>query len=207
MLLKAVIGSLVLTSFSAADWAVEITYCEEEPDGPPCDSHVAYVPNQSFAAFIQSPFQEDSIYLIELRLSMTSQTPLKIRSAGSATLSNPDCDFLFEGWHEITPMIYFWYSGECATSGTDCLREQEIIFEPGEYQIQLYNSSFFSIENTVTRTNTPPGDYDGNGILDVEDYNAIGSSLGLCATDANRDYVVNYTDLLAIISDWGTTCE
>ena len=148
MLLRTLIGSLVFTFVSAADWTVEITYCEEEPDGPPCDSHVVYVPNQSFAVFIQSEFEDDSIYLINLRLSVTSQTPLKIRSAGSAGYC-PDSVFFCEGWHTITRssppfQYYYWQSLECAISGTDCLREQEIVFEPGEYQIRLYEKSFLA---------------------------------------------------------------
>ena len=51
------------------------------------------------------------------------------------------------------------------------------------------------------------GDFDGDGDLDVDDYNSIGNSLGLCASDTNRDSIVDFSDLLMVINDWGTTCE
>ena len=51
------------------------------------------------------------------------------------------------------------------------------------------------------------GDFDGDGDADVDDYNALGNSLGLCASDTNRDSIVDFSDLLMVINDWGTTCE
>ena len=51
------------------------------------------------------------------------------------------------------------------------------------------------------------GDFDGDGDADVDDYNALGNSLGLCASDTNRDSIVDFSDLLMAINDWGTTCE
>ncbi len=51
------------------------------------------------------------------------------------------------------------------------------------------------------------GDFDGDGDLDVNDYNSIGNFLGLCASDTNRDSIVDFSDLLMVINDWGTTCE
>ena len=52
-----------------------------------------------------------------------------------------------------------------------------------------------------------PGDFDGDGDHDIDDYNASGAALGLCAADANRDTIVDFGDLLIVINDWGTTCE
>jgi hypothetical protein len=52
-----------------------------------------------------------------------------------------------------------------------------------------------------------PGDFDGDGDHDIDDYNASGAALGLCAADANRDAIVDFGDLLIVINDWGTTCE
>lgn len=51
------------------------------------------------------------------------------------------------------------------------------------------------------------GDFDGDGDADVDDYNALGNSLGLCPSDTNRDSIVDFSDLLMVINDWGTTCE
>ena len=51
------------------------------------------------------------------------------------------------------------------------------------------------------------GDFDGDGNLDVDDYDAIGTSLGLCASDANRDSIVDFSDLLIVINDWGDKCD
>ena len=52
-----------------------------------------------------------------------------------------------------------------------------------------------------------PGDFDGDGDHDIDDYNASGAALGLCAADANRDSIVDFSDLLIVINDWGATCE
>ena len=51
------------------------------------------------------------------------------------------------------------------------------------------------------------GDFDGDGNLDVDDYDAIGTSLGLCASDTNRDSIVDFSDLLIVINDWGDKCD
>ena len=52
-----------------------------------------------------------------------------------------------------------------------------------------------------------PGDFDGDGDHDIDDYNASAAALGLCAADANRDAIVDFSDLLIVINDWGATCE
>ena len=51
------------------------------------------------------------------------------------------------------------------------------------------------------------GDFDGDGDADVDDYNALGNSLGLCPSDTNRDSIVDFSDLLIVINDWGDKCD
>ena len=52
-----------------------------------------------------------------------------------------------------------------------------------------------------------PGDFDGDGDHDIDDYNASAAALGLCAADANQDGIIDFSDLLIVINNWGTTCE
>ena len=40
---------------------------------------------------------------------------------------------------------------------------------------------------------------------DVDDYNALGTHIGLCASDSIRDSIVDFSDLLMVINDWGIT--
>ena len=79
MLLKTVIGLLVLTSVSAADWTVEIISCSESPI---CESALTYVPGESFGASVSEPYP-GAIYYYNLRLHVTNTTTLKLLSAGS----------------------------------------------------------------------------------------------------------------------------
>ena len=74
-----------------------------------------------------------------------------------------------------------------------------VVFEDGD------STSTFEIIS-VDEPNVA-GDFDGDGDADVDDYNALGNSLGLCASDTNRDSIVDFSDLLMVINDWGTTCE
>ena len=74
-----------------------------------------------------------------------------------------------------------------------------VVFEDGD------STSTFEIIS-VDEPNVA-GDFDGDGDLDVNDYNSIGNFLGLCASDTNRDSIVDFSDLLMVINDWGTTCE
>ncbi len=78
---------------------------------------------------------------------------------------------------------------------------------------EIYVSVFGNGDSTSTfeiiRVDEPnvAGDFDGDGDADVDDYNALGNTLGLCASDTNRDSIVDFSDLLMVINDWGTTCE
>lgn len=78
-------------------------------------------------------------------------------------------------------------------------RIEIVVFEDGD------STSTFEIIS-VDEPNVA-GDFDGDGDTDVDDYNALGNSLGLCASDTNRDSIVDFSDLLMVINDWGTTCE
>jgi hypothetical protein len=93
----------------------------------------------------------------------------------------------------------------------DQFSSESIEVSGGEYYIEVSvwedgdSTSTFEII-TVDEPNVA-GDFDGDGDLDVDDYNSIGNSLGLCASDTNRDSIVDFSDLLMVINDWGTTCE
>ena len=75
------------------------------------------------------------------------------------------------------------------------------------FTFQLQRASIGSTEIELIPLSYVPGDFDGDGDHDIDDYNASGAALGLCAADANRDSIVDFGDLLIVINDWGTTCE
>ena len=75
------------------------------------------------------------------------------------------------------------------------------------FQLQEASIASAEIELISLGDKFVPGDYDGDGDHDIDDYNASGAALGLCAADANRDSIVDFGDLLIVINDWGTTCE
>ena len=81
MLLRTVIGFLILTSVSAADWTVEVDACSE---GPICESAVTYVPGVSFGASVSEPYP-GAISQYFLVLYVTKTTTLKLTSAGSCS--------------------------------------------------------------------------------------------------------------------------
>ena len=190
MLLRTVIGSLVFTSVSAADWTVEIFSCNESPF---CESAVTYVPGETFSASVTEMRNR-----YDLVLDVTNTTTLKLQSAGAC-----DCP----GEHLSFDLNYFWMAFECYVSGANCVYEEIIEVQPGSYFIDLRYAGFFSISNAEPTPEPVAGDFDGDGDADVDDYNALGNSLGLCASDTNRDSIVDFSDLLMVINDWGTTCE
>lgn len=75
------------------------------------------------------------------------------------------------------------------------------------FQLQRASIASAEIELISLGDKFVPGDFDGDGDHDIDDYNASGAALGLCAADANRDSIVDFGDLLIVINDWGTTCE
>lgn len=75
------------------------------------------------------------------------------------------------------------------------------------FQLQRASIASAEIELISLGDKFVPGDFDGDGDHDIDDYNASGAALGLCAADANRDTIVDFGDLLIVINDWGTTCE
>ena len=194
MLLKTVIGLLVLTSVSAADWTVEIFTCDELPS---CESAVTYVPGETFVASVSEPLSPGAISSYDLGLDVTKTTTLKFVSAGSC-----NCP----GRHE-SDVGYLWDASDCYFVGENCVYEEIIEVQPGSYLIYLRYAGYFSISNAEPTPEPVAGDFDGDGDLDVDDYNSIGNSLGLCASDTNRDSIVDFSDLLMVINDWGTTCE
>ena len=193
MLIKTVIGLLVLTSVSVADWTVEIISCS---DSPICESAVTYVPGETFGASVSEPYP-GAIYSYDLVLNVTKTTTLKFLSAGSC-----DCP----GGHG-SDFGYFWNPADCYLFGENCVYEEIIEMTPGSYSIFLNYAGYFSISNVEPTPEPVAGDFDGDGDLDVNDYNSIGNFLGLCASDTNRDSIVDFSDLLMVINDWGTTCE
>ena len=193
MLLKAVIGLLVLTSVSAADWTVEVYSCNYTPL---CESAVTNVPGKFFGASVTQPYPGAS-FAYDLVLDVTSTTTLKFLSAGSSA----------EGGVHDSDVGYFWNAFDCYDNGNNCVYEEIIEVEPGSYSIYLGYAGNFSISNAEPTPEPVAGDFDGDGDLDVNDYNSIGNSLGLCASDTNRDSIVDFSDLLMVINDWGTTCE
>ena len=102
----------------------------------------------------------------------------------------------------------------CGPDGLDAFLsfcDENIEISGGVYQIEVWAS--FDGDSTSTfeilSVDEPnvAGDFDGDGDADVDDYNALGNSLGLCASDTNRDSIVDFSYLLMVINDWGTTCE
>lgn len=83
------------------------------------------------------------------------------------------------------------------------------IYFEDRFTFQLQRASIASAEIELVSLGDKfvPGDFDGDGDHDIDDYNASGAALGLCAADANRDTIVDFGDLLIVINDWGTTCE
>ena len=83
------------------------------------------------------------------------------------------------------------------------------VYFQDRFTFQLQNASIASAEIELISLGDKfvPGDFDGDGDHDIDDYNASGAALGLCAADANRDTIVDFGDLLIVINDWGTTCE
>ena len=75
------------------------------------------------------------------------------------------------------------------------------------FQVSFNGDSTSTFEIISVDEPNVAGDFDGDGDADVDDYNALGNSLGLCASDTNRDSIVDFSDLLMVINDWGTTCE
>jgi hypothetical protein len=193
MFLRTVIGSLVFTFVSAADWTVEILSCDEYPY---CESAVTYVPGETFGASVTEP-DPGAIFSYDLLLDVTKSTTLKFLSAGSC-----GCP----GRHESN-VGYYWNAGDCFFFGENCVYEEIIEVTPGQYWIDLRYAGYFSISNPEPTPEPVAGDFDGDGDLDVNDYNSIGNFLGLCASDTNRDSIVDFSDLLMVINDWGTTCE
>ncbi|MAW41861.1 MAG: hypothetical protein CMJ30_05555 [Phycisphaerae bacterium] len=100
-----------------------------------------------------------------------------------------------------------WFPDTCFFEQVNCLYEETFELEPGSYGIDLRYAGFFQISNAEPTPEPVAGDFDGDGDADVDDYNALGNSLGLCASDTNRDSIVDFSDLLMVINDWGTTCE
>ena len=192
MLLRTVIGSLVFTFASAADWTVEILSCDESPY---CENAVNYVPGETFGASVSEPYP-GAIDRYDLVLDVTNTTTLKLVSAGSCPCP---------GRHVSPELNYFWVAEDCFFGGENCVYEEIIEVTPGSYFIELRYAGYFSISNAEPEP--VAGDFDGDGDLDVDDYNSIGNSLGLCASDTNRDSIVDFSDLLMVINDWGTTCD
>ena len=95
--------------------------------------------------------------------------------------------------------------GDC---GAPDLRTRYLYFQD-RFTFQLQRASIASAEIELISLGDKfvPGDFDGDGDHDIDDYNASGAALGLCAADANRDAIVDFGDLLIVINDWGTTCE
>ena len=195
MSLKTVVGSLVLNSISAADWTVEVLSCEYSPQ---CQEAVSYVPGQTFSAAVME-WRPGAIFRYQLLLDVTNTTTLKFLSAGV-------CSCPLAG-HFSCDLGYTWVAEECYFSGVNCVYEEIIEVQPGSYSIYLDEAGYFSISNTKPTPEPVAGDFDGDGDLDVDDYSSIGTSLGLCASDTNRDSIVDFSDLLMVINDWGATCE
>ena len=99
----------------------------------------------------------------------------------------------------------FYDAGEFAAAD---LSTRYLYFQD-RFTFQLQRASIASAEIELISLGDKfvPGDFDGDGDHDIDDYNASGAALGLCAADANRDETVDFSDLLIVINDWGTTCE
>ena len=101
--------------------------------------------------------------------------------------------------------FFFTYQGESSPAD---LSTRYLYFQD-RFTFQLQRASIASAEIELISLGDKfvPGDFDGDGDHDIDDYNASGAALGLCAADANRDSIVDFGDLLIVINDWGTTCE
>ena len=101
--------------------------------------------------------------------------------------------------------LAFTYQGE--SSPADLSTRYLYFQDRFTFQLQVASIASAEIELISLGDKFVPGDFDGDGDHDIDDYNASGAALGLCAADANRDSIVDFGDLLIVINDWGTTCE
>ncbi|MEC8506851.1 MAG: hypothetical protein VXZ53_07715, partial [Planctomycetota bacterium] len=104
--------------------------------------------------------------------------------------------------------------GGCGPAGLQIFNRsssESVEVSGGEYEINVsvFNQGDTTSTFELISVEAPnvAGDFDGDGDADVDDYNALGNSLGLCASDTNRDSIVDFSDLLMVINDWGTTCD
>jgi hypothetical protein len=102
----------------------------------------------------------------------------------------------------------------CGPEGLEQFRDfsrESVEVSGGVYEIyvSVFNNGDSTSTFEIISVDEPnvAGDFDGDGDADVDDYNALGNTLGLCASDTNRDSIVDFSDLLMVINDWGTTCE
>ena len=109
----------------------------------------------------------------------------------------------FMGFNHGQEQTLFYEGGQFYPAD---LSTRYLYFED-RFTFQLQDASIGSAEIKLVPISFVPGDYDGDGDHDIDDYNASGAALGLCAADANRDSIVDFGDLLIVINDWGTTCE
>jgi hypothetical protein len=67
--------------------------------------------------------------------------------------------------------------------------------------------SSISLDNgssmTVVTTPCVPGDFDGDGDFDEDDYVAMGAKLGVCPGDFNGNGIVDAADLGMLLGAWG----
>ena len=136
----------------------------------------------------------DAAYEYDLMLVVTSTTTLKFLSAGSCPCQDPT----------RFGLGYNWNAFDCYVNGINYVYEEIIEVEPDP--ISLRYEGYFSISNAEPTPEPVAGDFDGDGDADVDDYNALGNSLGL-VLDTNHDSIVDFSDLLMVINDWGTTCS
>ena len=185
--------ALMIAGTSRADWNVQIFNCS---NSPLCEDIVSYVPNEEFTVLTVDPLLGE-LNEYNLTLQVTEPTTLKFSSKVSCDCPN--------ALHYCPELLYVWSSAQCST-GEPCTFEQLIDAQPGYYFMQIRWGGSFRIETANESSTNIAGDFDGDGDLDVDDYNSIGTSLGLCASDTNRDSIVDFSDLLMVISDWGSTC-
>ena len=102
----------------------------------------------------------------------------------------------------------------CGTAGYEaffsfCSENIEVTGGVYEIDVRVFDNGDTTSTFEILSVDEPnvAGDFDGDGDADLDDYNALGNSLGLCASDTNRDSIVDFSDLLMVINDWGTTCE